>query len=393
MDKEIRHLLNEYLVHFDHNATHMVVSPGRVNLIGEYTDFNQGYVLPMAINRSIRLMLSPRTDSRVRLYSLDFNEMEVFDLMDLRPGSSGSWIEYAKGVAHEYSMDCKAGFDGIVSGDIPIGAGLSSSAAIELAMARGLCLVNQLQWKPKEAAFKSQSAENRWVGVNCGIMDQMICALGEKDHAIMIDCRDHSFRKAKLPSGTSVVIMDTGTRRELVNSAYNDRRSTCESAANLLNLESLRDISSLEHGSSKQKLSEKQMKRVRHVTGENRRVLCSVEAMEANDAETLGRLMNESHDSLRLDFEVSSKELDLMVKLAQEHPACYGARMTGAGFGGAAVALVKRDGCEAFIGDVSSRYQSESMKDPSLFATNAQDGCRAFERIGEEFYPVEREQR
>ena len=351
-------------------------APGRVNLIGEHTDYNDGFVLPMAIDRAVWIALRPSEDGVVRVHSLDFGETQTFELAHLASHGSG-WIEYVQGMAW---VMCKRtrrlhGWEGVTAGDVPIGAGLSSSAALELATARAFAGVSGLPWDAREMALAAQTAENQWVGVMCGIMDQMISASGEAGHALLIDCRSLETRSVPLPPGTAVVILDTSTRRGLVDSAYNDRRAACEEAAATLGVEALRDIGVEELEARGSVLEPLIHRRARHVVTENARTLEAAEAMERGDAAHMGALMNASHASLRDDFEVSRRELDAMVELAQAHPACHGARMTGAGFGGCAVALVRREDADAFARAVAAAYGERTGLTPRLYVCSATAGA------------------
>jgi galactokinase len=351
-------------------------APGRVNLIGEHTDYNDGFVLPMAIDRAVWIALRPSEDGTVRVHSLDFGESQSFDLDHLASHGSG-WIEYVQGMAWVMGKRTRRlhGWEGVTAGDVPIGAGLSSSAALELATARAFAAVSGMLWDAREMALAAQAAENQWVGVMCGIMDQMISASGEAGHALLIDCRSLETRSVPLPPGTVVVILDTSTRRGLVDSAYNDRRAHCEAAADALGVEALRDVTVEEFESRAHELEPLIRRRARHVVTENARTLEAAEVMERGDGERMGVLMNASHASLRDDFEVSRRELDVMVELAQAHPACLGARMTGAGFGGCAVALVRAEGAEDFAASVTSAYQEATGLEPKLYVCTASEGA------------------
>jgi galactokinase len=351
-------------------------APGRVNLIGEHTDYNDGFVLPMAIDRAVWIAFRPRNDSLVKLRLLDFNDDIEFDLQNLTRQSS-SPVEYIKGVAWalQESGLSLTGFDGVLRGDVPIGAGLSSSAALELAVARTFAQTSDLAWDARHMARLAQRAENKWVGVNSGIMDQMISAAGEAGHALLIDCRSLETQPAPLPAGTVAVVLDSGARRGLVGEAYNERRQQCEAAAQQLGVPALRDITLEEFAVREFELETTIRKRARHVISENERTLQAMTAMRADDAVTLGKLMNASHDSLRDDFEVSSRELNLMVDIARAQPDCYGARMTGAGFGGCAVALVRDSIVEAFTQTVEQSYTSKSTYMPQLYICRATAGA------------------
>jgi galactokinase len=370
----------EFEQRFRAQPTVVVRAPGRVNLIGEHTDYNDGFVLPMAIDRAIWIAARPRHDSRVVVHSLDFDRAASFPLRPLERGPAG-WSEYVKGVAwalQETGVRLQ-GWEGVLAGDVPRAAGLSSSAALEMAAARVFAAVSDLPWDAPRMARLGQRAENEWVGMKCGIMDQMISAAGVAGHALLIDCRSLQTRPTPLPPGTAIVVLDTATRRGLVNSAYNERRAQCEAAARFFGVPALRDVTpeqtqALVEGNLTG-LDEVTRRRARHVVTENARTLQAVKAMEAGDAGELGRLMNASHVSLRDDFEVSSDELNAMVNCAQEQDACYGARMTGAGFGGCAMALVRADVAPGFAAAVAECYQATSGRVPSAYVCTATNGA------------------
>lgn len=353
----------------------LVRAPGRVNLIGEHTDYNDGFVLPMAIDRAVWIALRPREDRTVYVHSLDFDEDANFDLDHLIKAEG--WLEYLKGTAwalQEGGYPVQ-GWEGVVAGDVPVGAGLSSSAALELATARAFAGITGFDWNPAEMAKTAQRAENRWVGVNCGIMDQMISAAGKAGHAVLIDCRSLETELVPLPTGTVVVVLDTNTRRGLVDSAYNERREQCETAARFFNIPALRDITLKEFEARADQLDDVTRRRAQHVISEDERTLQAREAMFDNNAELLGQLINASHVSLRDDFEVSSDALNRIVEAAQEHSACYGARMTGGGFGGCAVALVRIDAAEDFAAKVSTAYQERTAISPNIYISTASNGA------------------
>ena len=368
---------NAFQKEFGAEPVYLVRAPGRVNLIGEHTDYNDGFVLPMAIDRAIWIALRPRGDGQVLAHSVDFAEPAEFSLDGIENTDSG-WPEYLKGVAFvlQEAGHALSGWEGVVGGDVPIGAGLSSSAAIEMAAARAFAAVSGIDWDPAPMAKLGQRAENTWVGVNCGIMDQMISATGKADHAVLIDCRSLDLRQVPLPAGTLVVVLDTGTRRGLVDSAYNERRAQCESAAKTFGVKALRDVTLAGFGERADELDQTTCRRARHVISENERTLRAVEAMSQDDAAAMGELMNESHTSLRDDFEVSSKELDAMAECAQDLDGCCGARMTGAGFGGCAVALIREDAKESFVADVGAAYARATGHTPNIYVCKATDGAQ-----------------
>ncbi len=357
--------------HYGHFPSFISRAPGRVNLIGEHTDYNDGFVMPLALPHSTWIAFTPRTDAVVHLHSIDFNQTESFLLLDFT--KSLGWIEYVKGVAWALQQQGYAlkGFEGIVHSDVPIGAGLSSSAAIELASLNAFLTASQLSIQPATQARLAQTAEREWVGTNCGIMDQMISAIGQKEHALFLDCRSLDFRYVLLPNNAVIVVMDTGTRRTLKDSRYNQRRAECELAAKHLGRISLRDVSL--DDLTRAQLPDTLQRRARHVVSENSRVLQV--ATGTLDATRIGTLLNESHHSLRHDFEVSSYALDSLVAIAQESNGCYGARMTGAGFAGCAIALVEKGYEKKFIETVGARYSQATSLTPSFFLAEASDGA------------------
>jgi galactokinase len=351
-------------------------APGRVNLVGEHTDYNEGFVLPMAIDRAAWIAFRPRPDGRVHLLSLQFDQATEFDLAGLsRTGPA--WAEYVKGVAWSLREDGHAlrGFDGVLAGEVPMGAGLSSSAAVELAAARALAASSTFAWEPKAMALRAQHAENSWVGMKCGIMDQLVSAAAVAGSALLIDCRSLATTPVPLPPGTAVVVLDTSTRRALVDSAYNERRAQCEEAARCLGVKALRDLTPEQLARRGAPLEATVRRRARHVVEENARTVAAAEAMQRGDAATLGRLLDASHRSLREDFEVSSPALEAMVACAQGDEAAYGARLTGAGFGGCAVALVRGTEAEAFSARVSAAYRERTGLTPQAYVCRAAGGA------------------
>jgi galactokinase len=370
---------------YGRDPTALVRAPGRVNLIGEHTDYNDGFVLPMAIERSAFVALAPRDDGVVRLRAEDLREDGVFDVAAARDvgergdarAEPGGWLEFGRGVAWALQADGVAlrGFDGALASDVPVGAGLSSSAAIELALARAFFETSGFAWDPALMARRMQRAENLWVGVQTGIMDQLVVASGAADHALLIDCRDLAIRPVRLPSTVRVVVLDTSTRRSLVGSAYDDRRRACERAAAHLGVDALRDADEALLEGARGDLDDVAFRRARHVVRENARTLAAAEALERGDVDAVGALMDESHVSLRDDYEVSSEALDAIVEIAREAPGCAGARMTGAGFGGCAVALVREDAVEAFIASVERGYGARTGHEARAYVSRAAQGA------------------
>lgn len=366
-----------YIERFGERPLHVVRAPGRVNLIGEHTDYNDGFVLPMAIDRAIYIALSPRDDNRIELHSLDLENPADFSLADFDKGEE-DWVEYIKGMAwvlQDAGFEL-TGWQGVSAGDIPVGAGLSSSAALELATARAFATVSDIEWNAAQMALLGQKCENQWVGVNCGIMDQMISAAGKEGHALLIDCRTLETCTVPLPKETAVVILDTATRRGLVDSAYNERRQQCEEAATFFGVKALRDVTIETFEANAKELDPLPRKRAKHVITENQRTLDAMAAMLQDDPRNLGKLLNESHASLRDDFEVSSDELNQIVDCAtRRDTAIFGARMTGAGFGGCAVALVRVYNAKAFANAVSACYQAATGLQPNIYICSPSDGA------------------
>ncbi|MDF1504615.1 galactokinase [Roseisolibacter sp. H3M3-2] len=353
-------------------------APGRVNLIGEHTDYNDGFVFPVAIDRAVWIAGRARDDRRVVLHSLDFGDAAEVDLAAPEHRRK-HWAEYVAGMAWalaEGGVPTPRGVEGVMAGNVPVGAGLSSSAALELAVARALSWASDrgASWEPARVARIAQRAENAWVGVNSGIMDQMISAAGRAGHALLIDCR--SLETRAVPMGReAVVVLDTGTRRGLVDSAYNERRAQCEAAARHFGVRALRDVDLATFERRAGELDDVTRRRARHVITENARTLAAADALAAGDAATAGLLMDESHASLRDDFEVSRRELDVIVEIARAQEGCLGARMTGAGFGGCAVALVAPESAESLASEVASRYEREVGIRPSVYVCTPSEGA------------------
>ncbi len=356
--------------------THVVRAPGRVNIIGEHTDYNDGFVLPMAIDRAAWIALRPRDDGQVAIYSTYFEQTITFSLDDFETAKDG-WVEYLRGVAWVLAKEGYAlkGWDGVIASDVPVGAGLSSSAAIEMATARALSVTSGFEWDPATMAKIGQKAENNWVGAKTGIMDQMISAAGKEDHALLIDCRSLECQLYPLPPGTVIVVLDTSTRRGLVDSSYNERRESCEKAAHFFAVKALRDVTIEQFEDKASQLDPVTRRRARHVITENTRTLAAADAMKRGDAEALGKLMDESHVSMRDDFEISGDALNAIVDAARREPACYGARMTGGGFAGCAVALVKADEAEHFATAVAVTYQNSTGLTPAIYVCKATNGA------------------
>jgi galactokinase len=360
-------------------------APGRVNLIGEHTDYNDGFVLPIAIDRRTVVAASPRTDRRVRVVTLNLDEQAEFDLDQQGTPRRKHWLDYIEGVARtlEESGLRLSGANLIVESDVPVGAGLSSSAALEVSVGLALVSVSGAAIDPVALALAGQRAEHTYVGAQVGIMDQFIAALGRRGHALLIDCRSLEWTPVPLNIGdTSVLICNTGVKHELASSEYNTRRAECERGLEILRemlpgILALRDVSLADFQQVERRLPEPLRRRCRHVITENARTLAFADALRSGRLEELGRLMALSHQSLREDYEVSSRELDLMVEIATSlKEECVGARMTGGGFGGCTVNLVRRDRIEKFQQVIQREYSRATNIEPSIYVVEADDGAR-----------------
>jgi len=359
----------------------VVAAPGRVNIIGEHTDYNEGFVLPAAINRHVVLAASRRDDRLMRVRALDFDDTVEFSLDDGQRQTVSKWSNYQRGVAWALASEGYSlpGMNVALTSDVPIGSGLSSSAAIELATCAAFQELGNLELDGVRRALICQKAENDFVGMHCGIMDQYIISLGKENHALLIDCRDLSYQLVPLPAGISLVICDTKKRRGLVDSEYNTRRSECEEGAAALGVKALRDVSPAMFAERQGCLRETVRKRCRHVVSEDQRTLDAVEAMRCGEMEKLGALLNASHISLRDDYEVSCRELDIMVEIAWRQRGVLGARMTGAGFGGCTVNLVQDGYTQDFLERVGQAYRDKTGLVPDIYICTAVQGAR---RIG-----------
>lgn len=364
------------------SAIRVVHAPGRVNVIGEHTDYNLGFVLPAAIDLGITIALLPTDDGRVELTLADTGERDGFDL-DAIGERRGRWIDYVAATAwalREAGVPLR-GFRGLLASDLPSGAGLSSSAAIELASAWALNGGDRPPLPTMDLAKAAQRAENDYVGVQTGLMDQFAVAFGEADHALLLDCRSLEHRAVSMPAGTSLVICHSGSPRKLASSEYNTRRSECDRAvASLATLDpgvsSLRDVTVelLERGRAL--LDDTAYRRARHVVSENTRVLAVIDALVVGDVAAVGAALDASHASLRDDFEVSSPALDALVDIAQGVSGVIGARLTGAGFGGCTVNLVHDEAVGALREAVMSGYGPRTGLAARVFEVRAADGAR-----------------
>jgi len=337
---------------FGYSPALTVRAPGRVNLIGEHTDYNDGFVLPCTINYFTVICGSARDDRIVRVIAADCDEqLDEFSLDDIRHHDTRSWPNYVRGVIRHLQLHGHAfnGADLVIKGNVPQGAGVSSSASVEVAVGTFFKALYDLPLDGKQIALLSQEAENRFVGCNCGIMDQLISALGEEGHALLIDCRTLDTQPVHLPEGTAVIIINSNFKRTLVGSEYNTRRQQCEAGARFFNKPMLRDVTLDEFEARQQELDPEVAKRVRHILTENARTLEAADVLARGDLERLGELMAQSHASMRDDFEITVPQIDTLVEIVKGVIGSRGGvRMTGGGFGGCIVALVP----EALVPDV-----------------------------------------
>ncbi|HMI87629.1 MAG TPA: galactokinase [Polyangiaceae bacterium] len=360
-------------------------APGRVNLVGDHTDYNDGFVLPIAIERRTFVAAAPRADRNVRVQSIQFPKAGQFDLDRPGPKRQNGWLDYIEGMAQ--ALEARGikliGADLLVDSDVPAGAGLSSSAALEMAVGLALCsLAGDDKLTRAELAVAGQTAEHEYVGTMCGIMDQLIAALGQPDHALFIDCRTLEAKPVPFARPDAVVLIcDTKVTRELASSEYNRRRAQCQEGVSALksvlpHVRALRDVSLADLEANASLLTETVFNRCRHVVTENARTLDAARALSESNLVELGRIMVESHRSLQIEYEVSCPELDLCVATATAQPGVYGARMTGGGFGGCTVNVVAEDAVASVSQALSGALERTFGKAPAIFATRASTGAK-----------------
>jgi len=361
----------------------VVRAPGRVNLIGEHTDYNDGFVLPAAIDRAITYAGRRRSDRHVRVHSEDFNASVEFSLDNIAKDPENTWSNFLRGVSKFLEADGHrlAGADIAFGGNVPLAAGLSSSAAVEVGATAFWNKLLGLGLDPVYAVKLARRAENEFVGVPCGIMDQFISALGRRDHALFLDCRDLSYRHVPLRDDVKIVVCYSGVKRALAQSEYEVRLKQCREAVGKISalvgrqINSLRDVSPLDIQAARGKMDNLLWRRAHHVVSENERTLEAVKVLQEGNLERFGELMNQSHESLREDYEVSSKELDTLVGLARRQSGVLGARMTGAGFGGCTVNLVHAEAAEAFAIAVGEGYENALGLKGEIYVCRASDGA------------------
>lgn len=372
-------LKEQFKSHYGYETELVFHAPGRVNLIGDHTDYNDGFVLPAAINFGTDIAASLNNDQTVRVRAIDCNnETTEFDLNDVQFDDGKMWVNYVRGTLLAL-MDTYPeikGADLVVSGNVPLGAGLSSSASFEVAILKTFAELNDIPLDGVKAALMGQAAENNFVGCNCGIMDQLISAMGKEGHAMLLDCRSLTFEDAPIPSDLDIVIINSNVKRGLVDSEYNTRREQCEKVASQLGKKALRDVSLQELDANKAELSEVEYRRAKHVITESERTELALEAMKNNDIATLSDLMKSSHNSLRDDFEVTTKELDGLVTMIDSVIGLKGGtRMTGGGFGGCVVALVPSHLVPTVFSVVKSQYPAEFGLEADIYVCTASVGA------------------
>ena len=373
---------------FGYEPAHIVRAPGRVNLLGEHVDYNDGFVLPIAIDRATWLAFSLSQTPQTTLVAVDLSEEVSFSLQTI-PAKSDThgkplpmWALYPASIMwtlNEARLNTPA-LNGVYTSNVPQGSGLSSSASVEMAFVLAWQTLGDWSLSPMERALLGQKAENQYVGVKCGIMDQFASACGEENRLLLLDCRLLEWRKLPIPKDIAIVIADTTKRRTLTSGEYNRRRADCEEAVRLLkkfvpDIKSLRDVNLETFNQFASHLPEQVHKRARHVVEEIERTQLAIPLLENGDIQQFGRLLNECHTSLRNLYEVSISELDVMVQVAQSLPGCYGARLTGAGFGGCTANLVSIEKAEDFANQLSAGYEAKTGLHPEIYICQSSHGA------------------
>ncbi|MDK9728521.1 galactokinase [Vibrio sp. D415a] len=380
MSDLIQNVENSFEELLGYAPSHIIQAPGRVNLIGEHTDYNDGFVLPCAINYQTIVAAAKREDTLVRVVSVDYgNAIDEFDIsQEIVFQSNQMWANYIRGVVKSllsrgYQF---TGADIAVGGNVPQGAGLSSSAALEVVIGQTFKVLFNLEISQTEIALNGQQAENEFVGCNCGIMDQMISAEGRENHAMLLDCRSLETEAVPMPEDIAVVIINSNKKRGLVDSEYNTRRKQCEEAARTFGVAALRDVTIEQFDEKVSELDDMVAKRARHVITENDRTVKAAQALRAHDIKRMGELMAESHVSMRDDFEITVKEIDTLVEIVKDTIGDQGGvRMTGGGFGGCVVALVPMHLVERLKLAVKNKYESATGLKEDIYVCRATDGA------------------
>lgn len=358
-----------------------VYAPGRVNIIGEHTDYNDGFVMPCAINYGTAISGAKRDDGVFNVYAADLDASDSFSLQQEICRSEHKWQNYVRGVVYFIQQRCpefRQGADLVISGNVPLSSGLSSSASLEVAVGKFCQQLGNLSLTHTEIALIGQKAENQFVGANCGNMDQLISALGQEDHLLMIDCRSLQTQATPVPHNVAVMIVNSNVKHDLVTGEYNTRRQQCEAAAKFFGVKALRDVSVAQFKEKEAELTaldEEVAKRARHIVTENQRVLEAVEALNQGDIPRLGELMGQSHSSMRDDFEITVPEIDYLVELAQQAIGSEGgARMTGGGFGGCIVAIAPTEKVEAVRQIIADNYEKRTGIKETFYVCTASAG-------------------
>ena len=392
---------NLFKRHFGHTPPHMVQAPGRLELLGNHTDYNQGLVLALAIDKYIWIAIAARNDGRVELVSSAFREKETFTIMNLEKNPAAPWADYVKGVLQQLRKRQVVirGFNAAIHSSIPFGAGMSSSAALEMATALAVRRISPYAFKPSGAPFVpkvdergqapaltltdrlelakiGQAAENEFVGARTGMLDQMSSLFGKAFHAIEIDFQSLSVEHVPMIGEIAIVVCDSGVKHALSGGQYNALRQVCESATAKLGLKSLRRADPRLVDANKDKLTEREYQCAAHITGEVQRVIFGARALRDNDFEQFGQYMLQSHESSRNLFQNSTPELDMLVDFARANPACYGARLTGGGFGGATINLVRRDQAKDFMRTMKQQYAEKSGHATEPMLCQVADGAQ-----------------
>ena len=384
--------VQSFIKRFGHQPAHLAVAPGRVNILGEHVDYNDGFVLPAAIDRATWFAFSPSLDGINTLVAADFGEEANFSnagvstKTDINSAPLPEWACYASGMAWAFHLD---GLDtppmqAAFSSNIPRGSGLSSSASVEMGFGVAWQSLSTWEVPALKRAVLGQKAESQYVGVNCGVMDQFASACGVADRLLLLDCRSLEWQLLPIPENIAIIVADTSVRRKLTSGGYNERRQSCEEAVRLLSahlpgIRALRDVTLYDFNRLSDKLPALVEKRARHVVEEIERSQRAIPLLESGNIQAFGEIMNDCHRSLRDLYEVSVPELNIMADIAQHLPGCYGARLTGAGFGGCTVNLVEKSAAETFAADLAKSYQTQTGLQPEIYICQASDGAHVVE--------------
>lgn len=369
--------LTAYNKEYGESPAHIVRAPGRVNIIGEHTDYNDGFVLPCAIDRDTVVAIGPSQNDNIKSLSCDFNTRDKFDPKHITP-SPQEWAQYVRAMVKHLSLDgyqIKAAQLSI-AGDVPLGSGLSSSASLEIAIGLALLKQSNIEIEPTILAQIAQKAENQFVGCSCGIMDQLISAKAQKDHALLIDCRSLDTSAISIPKDAAIVIVNSGITHSNTDGEYNERRAQCEQAAQHYGVQALRDINMAILESQRTNLQDIVYRRARHVVSENERTISAAKALKDSNLQKLGELMRASHDSMRDDFEITLPAIDNLSDIMNDIIAGDGgARMTGGGFGGCVVGITTTGKTERLIEEISAKYRTPYGEKPAIFRCKAWSGA------------------